>query len=187
MAFRQSVTRRALFAIASAAVTTAIVSPAIIRPAEAARRPFAARSLTLDNLHTGERLNTVYWANGHYLPEALRRINWVLRDHRTNEVHEIEPPLIELMARLHQRLATREPFQIISGYRSPATNAMLAATTEGVAGNSLHIQGMAVDIRVPGRALVKVRRAAVTMRAGGVGYYPRSDFVHVDAGRVRYW
>lgn len=141
----------------------------------------------LNNLHTGERLNAVYWENGHYVPEVLRRINWVLRDFRTNEVHEIEPPLIDLMARLHQRLGTREPFQIISGYRSPATNAMLAATTEGVAGNSLHIQGMAVDIRVPGRALVKVHRAAVMMRAGGVGYYPRSGFVHVDAGRVRYW
>jgi uncharacterized protein YcbK (DUF882 family) len=187
MTVRTAVTRRAIFALASAAVTTAIVTPALISPAEAARRPFEMRSLMLDNLHTGEKLNTVYWANGHYVPEALRRINWLLRDHRTDEVHEIEPPLIELMARLHQRLATGEPFQIISGYRSPATNAMLAATTEGVAGNSLHIQGMAVDIRVPGRSLVKVHRAAMEMQAGGVGYYPRSDFVHVDAGRVRYW
>ncbi|MDB5405700.1 MAG: hypothetical protein JWL84_612 [Rhodospirillales bacterium] len=187
MAVRQGVTRRAVFALASAAVTAVIVAPAIIRPAEAARRPLEMRSLMLDNLHTGERLNTVYWADGHYVPEALRRINWVLRDHHSDEVHEIEPPLIELLARLHQRLATREPFQVLSGYRSPATNAMLAATTEGVAGNSLHIQGMAVDLRVPGRALVKVHRAAMMMQAGGVGYYPRSDFVHVDAGRVRYW
>src|SRR5476649_2882747 len=187
MTIRQGITRRAILALASAAVTAAIVSPAVISSAEAARRPFEARSLMLDNLHTGERLDTVYWADGSYIPEALSRISWLLRDHHTDEVHEIEPPLIDLMARLHQRLATREPFQILSAYRSPATNAMLAATIEGVAVNSLHIQGMAVDICVPGSALVKVHRAAVAMQAGGVGYYPHSDFVHVDAGRVRYW
>src|SRR5580698_4874546 len=113
MTVRTAVTRRAILALASAAVTTALVTPALISPAEAARRPFEMRSLMLDNLHTGEKLNTVYWANGQYVPEALRRINWLLRDHRTDEVHEIEPPLIELMARLHQRLATGEPFQII--------------------------------------------------------------------------
>jgi uncharacterized protein YcbK (DUF882 family) len=187
MTVRQGISRRAILALATAAVTAAIVSPAVIRSAEAARRPFEARSLMLDNVHTGEHLEAVYWADGSYVPEALRRINWLLRDHHTDEVHEIETPLIELMARLHERLSTGEPFQILSAYRSPATNAMLAATMEGVAGNSLHIQGMAVDIRVPGRALVKVHRAAVAMQAGGVGYYPRSDFVHVDAGRIRYW
>lgn len=164
------------------------LAAAVARPvAAAAWRPVIARSIALHNLHTGEHVNSVYWENGKYVPETLQRINWVLRDFRTDEVCKISPDLLELLARLHDKLRSREPFQVISGYRSPATNAMLAEMTDGVAQNSLHMQGMAIDIRVPDRSLVKVHRAAVSLAAGGVGFYPRSDFVHVDIGRVRRW
>lgn len=156
-------------------------------PAAAALRFARPRSLMLDNLHTGERLRTIYWADGQYIPEALGRIDWVLRDFRTAETHPIAPALIDLLAGLHRHLATAAPFEVISGYRSAATNAMLAAASDGVAQNSLHMRGMAIDIRVPGRSLVRLRRAALALAAGGVGFYPRSDFVHVDVGRVRRW
>jgi uncharacterized protein YcbK (DUF882 family) len=176
-------TRRNL--VIGLAATAAIM--VAIPPALAARRPFGIRSLALNNLHTGERVNTVYWQDGKYVPEALRHINWVLRDHHTDEVCRIDPDLLDLLTQLQIKLRTREPFQIFSGYRCPATNAMLASMTDGVAQNSLHMQGMAVDIRVPDRSLVKVQRAALSLEAGGVGFYPRSDFVHVDVGRVRRW
>lgn len=156
-------------------------------PAEAARRVLPPRQLAFHNLHTGEKLDTVYWADGRYLPEAMRHIDWLLRDYRTDQVHGIDPRLLDLLADLHARLHTREPFHVISGYRSPETNAMLASTTDGVAQNSQHLAGKAIDIRVPGKRLNYVRAAAVSLRRGGVGYYPHSDFVHVDTGHVRYW
>jgi uncharacterized protein YcbK (DUF882 family) len=176
-------TRRHLV-IGLAAVAALVIA---IPPALAARRQLGIRSLALNNLHTGERVNTVYWHDGKYIPEALRHINWVLRDHHTDEVCRINPELLDVLTQLQLKLRTREPFQIFSGYRSPATNTMLAAMTDGVAQNSLHMQGMAADIRVPDRSLVKVQRAALSLEAGGVGFYPRSDFVHVDIGRVRRW
>jgi len=155
--------------------------------AEAARRPIGVRSLAFDNLHTGEKLNAVYWENGHYHPEVLRRISWVLRDHYNNKVHRMDPKLLDLLHQLRLRLHTKEPLQIISGYRSPETNAMLAANTDGVANSSLHIKGQAADIRIQGRSIAKIHRVAASLRLGGVGYYPASGFVHVDTGRVRYW
>jgi len=145
------------------------------------------RTLSFLNLHTGEALKTVYWQTGAYLPSSLDDINRVLRDHRTNEKHEIDPKLLDLLCDLRLRLDTRESLQIISGYRSPATNAMLHANSDGVATHSLHMDGKAVDIRIRGRALSLVRKTALAMKVGGVGYYPSSDFVHVDVGRVRSW
>ena len=156
-------------------------------PAAAARRLLRPRAVSLHNLHTGEALNTVYWADGRYLPDAMQRIEWLLRDHRTDEVHAIDPNLLNLLVDLQARLHTHAPFEILSGYRSPLTNAILANISDGVAQNSLHIEGQAVDIRVPGRGLHHVRAAAVALRGGGVGYYPHSDFVHIDTGRIRYW
>jgi uncharacterized protein YcbK (DUF882 family) len=147
----------------------------------------APRSLQFESLHTGERLTATYWAAGGYVPEELRRINQVLRDHRTGDVKPIDPGLLDLLVTLRERLDTQAPFQIISAYRSPATNAMLAEHSSGVARQSLHTQGLAIDIRVPGRTLAAVRDAALGLRGGGVGFYPRSDFVHVDVGRVRAW
>ena len=145
------------------------------------------RRLKIFNLHTGERLDAVYWERGRYIEGALRDINYILRDFRANEIKAIDPELLDLLCRLHRNLITEEPFHLISGYRSAATNAMLAARSEGVAHRSLHIDGKAADIRVPGRSLSLVRRVALAMRGGGVGYYPSSDFVHVDVGRVRWW
>ena len=145
------------------------------------------RSLSFYNLHTSESLKAVYWQRGEYVETALADINRVLRDHRTDEKHEIDPRLLDLLCDLRLRLDTRESLQIISGYRSPATNAMLHSKSDGVATRSLHLDGKAVDIRIPGRALPLLRKTALSMKAGGVGYYPGSNFVHVDIGRVRSW
>ena len=164
----------------------AIAAPSGLRAtARASAGP--PRSLELFALHTGERLETTYWADGEYLGPALQDINHLLRDHRANEIKAIDRNLLDLLERLHRLLDTREPFHIISGYRTAATNAMLNARSEGVARHSLHMEGMAADIRVPGRDLPTLRRAATSIHGGGVGYYARSNFVHVDVGRVRYW
>ena len=146
-----------------------------------------ARMLALRSLHTGEFVRATYWAAGRYVRDGLIEIDRLLRDHRSDTVHPIDRRLLDVLGALRDRLETREPFEVISGYRSPATNAKLVATTSGVAPGSLHVAGMAIDIRVPGRPLRAVRDAAKTLRAGGVGYYPDSNFVHVDVGRVRYW
>lgn len=145
------------------------------------------RSLQFESLHTGERLTAIYWAAGAYVPEELRRIDHVLRDHRTGDVRPIDRGLLDLLVALRDRLQTDAPFQVISAYRSPATNAMLAEHSGGVARQSLHTHGLAIDIRVPGCKLTAVRDAALGLQRGGVGFYPRSDFVHVDVGRVRSW
>ena len=170
------------------AAATLLVKPSW-KPAFAALPRSGARSLAFYNLHTGERLAVDYWVEGRYQAQALSAINSLLRDFRTGEVHAIAPSLLDLLATMHLRLEGQGLFEVISGYRSSATNAILHAASEhsGVAVKSLHMQGMAIDIRVPGRALDKVRDVALAMRAGGVGYYPSSDFVHVDIGPVRRW
>lgn len=145
------------------------------------------RKLAFFNLHTGESLKTEYWAEGDYLPEALSGINHILRDYRNNRVLPIEPRLIDLMYGLRKVIGTTQPLQIISGYRSAETNAILAARSDGVARSSLHMQGKAIDLHIEGVELDHLRRAAVALQGGGVGYYPGSNFVHVDIGRVRTW
>jgi uncharacterized protein YcbK (DUF882 family) len=144
------------------------------------------RSLSLYNLHTTEKLKVVYWADGGYIPESLTAINKVLRDHRTGTIHEIDKRLLDLLSQLRTTLDSTETFQIISGYRSPQSNAKLRSQSTGVATHSLHMDGMAADITLPGRSLELIKKAAIAMKAGGVGYYP-SQFVHVDVGRVRTW
>jgi uncharacterized protein YcbK (DUF882 family) len=176
-----SVGRRQFLSLAGAATMTALACPA-----EAARRLFRPRILALHNLHTGEILDTAYWADGRYLPEGMRRIDWLLRDHRTDEVHPMDPRLLDLLVELQGHLQAPR-FEVISGYRSPATNAMLASLSDGVAQHSFHLQGKAIDIRVPGRQLRQVRAAAMALHGGGVGYYPHSDFVHIDTGPLRHW
>ena len=145
------------------------------------------RRLALYNLHTGESADLVYWADGAYVPDALGRIDHVLRDFRTGEVRGIDRRLLDLLVRLNGRLESNEPFHVISGYRSPHTNMMLASASEGVARHSLHMEGMAIDVRIPNRSLGALRAAALSLGGGGVGYYQASDFVHVDVGRVRSW
>lgn len=146
-----------------------------------------ARSLSLHNLHTGESLKATYWEGGAYVPDALSAMNHLLRDFRTGDVHPISPGLFDLVTALQGRLETRETIQIISGYRSPATNASLHARSDGVATHSLHMQGEAMDLRIAGVDLPRIRDAAWSLQRGGVGFYPQSDFVHVDVGRVRHW
>jgi uncharacterized protein YcbK (DUF882 family) len=179
--------RRDLLGVAAAAVAGLIAVPLFPAPAIAVPRAPYKRALALRNLRTGDSLDLVYWAEGRYLPDAMQRIAFVMRDGRTEETHVIDHRLIDLMVRLRTALRTSEPLQVVCGYRSPETNEALRETTEGVAANSLHMIGEAVDLRVPSRALAAVRRAAVSLKAGGVGYYPHSNFVHVDVGPVRRW
>ena len=168
----------------------AIAAAQLVVPAAALARTtvqLRRRSLKFYALHTGESLTTTYWENGRYIPSELDRVNYILRDFRANEVKPIDPALLDLLTQIQHRLSTNESFQVISGYRSPVTNAMLHANSEGVAVHSLHIEGKAIDISVPGRSLEQLRGAALAQRSGGVGYYPKTGFVHVDTGRVRFW
>jgi uncharacterized protein YcbK (DUF882 family) len=180
-------TRRHILMAAGATAVGGIAAPLFPMPAIAL--PFAPykRSLAFHNLRTGDKLDIVYWAEGQYLPEASREIARVMRDGRTDQVHTIDHRLVDLMARLRGTLRSSEPVQVVCGYRSPETNEMLHETTEGVASNSLHMVGEAVDLRVVDRPLRYVRKVAVGLKAGGVGYYPHSNFVHVDVGPVRAW
>lgn len=168
--------------LGAAAAVTAV---AFIRPAPAVS--FAPRSVSLYNTHTGEWVRTVYWADGHYIREAVRDINWVLRDHRSDEVRPMNAGVLDVLGMLRRRLESNNPFLVISGYRSPTTNQRMYLRGSGVASNSYHIHGMAIDLRAEGRDLSQVRAAAASLRSGGVGFYPRSGFVHIDCGPVRSW
>ena len=157
----------------------------------AAERSVAAdatsRALTFHHTHTGENLTAEYFCRGGYVPDALAAINRHLRDFRTGDQHVIDPALLDLLHRLAVVTGTTKPFYVISGYRSPKTNHMLREKSTGVAASSLHMVGKAIDIRLPDVALTRLRGAAIGLHAGGVGYYPASNFVHVDSGRVRVW
>jgi uncharacterized protein YcbK (DUF882 family) len=156
-------------------------------PALAHSRKVYARSVSFRHLHTDESLNVVYWEQGEYVPEALKQVNRLLRDFRTGDVKRIDPRLLDLLYAMGRRLGTSKPFQVVSGYRSPATNAMLRRNSKKVAKSSFHMQGKAVDVRLSGFAPRTLAQLARGMGAGGVGFYPRSNFIHLDVGPVRYW
>lgn len=145
------------------------------------------RALSFDNRHTGERLTTVYWAQGEYVPEGLTAIDKLLRDFRTDDVHPIEPRLLDLLFEVRGALRTNRAFEVISGYRSPRTNKTLRRHRRGIASQSFHTLGMAIDVVIPGRSVRDLRRVALSMRRGGVGFYPRAGFVHLDVGPSRSW
>jgi len=145
------------------------------------------RDLSLFNIHTGESADVEYCRSGRLVPPSLETINHILRDFRTGEMKEIDIRLLDLLNALSRKTAADRPFHVISGYRSPRTNAFLRANGQGVAEHSLHLLGQAVDIRLPGLGLRDLYRAVKSLRRGGVGIYPASDFVHVDVGRVRTW
>ncbi|HUC71059.1 MAG TPA: DUF882 domain-containing protein [Stellaceae bacterium] len=168
--------------LGAAAVTAAV---GLVNPATAVS--FAPRSVSLYNTHTGEWLRTVYWADGHYIREAVRDINWILRDHDSDEIRPMNAGVLDLLGRLRGSLDTHDPFLVVCGYRSPTTNRRLYLEGVGVAKHSYHIKGMAVDLRSERRSIEQIRDAALGLRCGGVGYYPRSGFVHVDCGPVRQW
>jgi len=168
-----------------ATLAAAVPLVANSRPLLAAAR--ATRSLDFLHTHTGEKLNLAFAQGDAYLPGALDAVNHFLRDFRTGEVHEIDRRLLDLLHGVATLTGTGKPFQVISAYRSPNTNAMLRRAGDGVAGRSLHMQGQAIDIRLGDVPLEKLRAAALEVGRGGVGYYPASNFVHVDTGRVRRW
>jgi uncharacterized protein YcbK (DUF882 family) len=174
---------RRRFLIYASGIAAGFLTAPILAPAKTA----PARSLAFRNLHTGERLTTTYWADGVYIADSLREIQWLLRDYRTGDQHAIDPLLLDTLHALRDRVGSDRSFDVISGYRSPHTNALLHNHSSGVASHSLHMVGKAIDIRLPDYNLSRLRHAAMELKAGGVGYYPKSDFIHIDTGRVRYW
>ena len=145
------------------------------------------RSLSFHHTHTGERLSVTYFADGEYLPRALHEVNVLLRDFRTDDVHAIDQKLLDILYEIKLATASSGTFEVISAYRSPATNEMLREKGHGVAKRSMHVQGKAIDVRLTDVPTADLCDAALGLARGGVGYYPESDFVHVDTGRVRRW
>jgi uncharacterized protein YcbK (DUF882 family) len=176
--------QRRSFLKSSVVLASAIGMPALAKAAQPAP---AERTLRLYNTHTGESLRSVFWAEGQFIPDALKDINKLLRDHRNDKIAEMDPKLIVLLNDVSDKFGDSQVLHIISGYRSPESNAKLHANSNGVAKHSMHMEGKAIDIRMPGKDLAQLHKAAMSMKAGGVGYYPESQFVHMDTGRVRYW
>lgn len=177
--------RRIFLGHATRLVIAGAITP-LTRPALAALPQ--ARSLELDHTHTGERLSVVFAVGDRYVDDGLRTLNHFLRDHYSGEVGSIDPQLFDLLFETRRELGCTQPFEVISGYRCAATNTRLRNTGGGgVARQSLHMEGQAIDIRIDGVPLADVRDAAISLQAGGVGFYPRSKFVHLDTGKVRYW
>ena len=170
-----------------AAFATTTLLPDFALAARTAGALPATRSLAFRSLHTGEQVQATYLRDGRLQAEGLQALNHVLRDWRSDEVWDIDPQLFDLLYSLHKGMDSKQPFDLISGYRSPKTNAQLASNSNGVAKRSLHMQGKATDIRLPERDLRALHKAALALNAGGVGLYSKSGFIHVDTGRVRHW
>ena len=181
---RALLNRRKFLKASSGLVAAAAVSPVWARQSNITEYE---RSLSFLNLHTGEKLHTTYWAEGEYLQDELLNINRLLRDHRNGSQIHIDHALLDLLHDIRSVTGTVQPLHVISAYRSPETNAKLRKNSNGVAKKSLHMQGKAIDIRLPDISLDKLHNRALSLRAGGVGYYRRSDFIHLDVGRVRNW
>jgi uncharacterized protein YcbK (DUF882 family) len=148
----------------------------------------AEHALQLYNTHTKEKIDVVYRRGDQYIQSALAKLDYFLRDHNTNEVRHFDPRLYDILSDLTASVGRPGgEIDIVCGYRSTSTNAALRAHTIGVAKNSLHIQAEAIDLRMPGVNTLKLRKAALALARGGVGYYPHSNFIHVDTGRVRQW
>jgi uncharacterized protein YcbK (DUF882 family) len=175
---RRRLLRRAAAGVPGMLLLAPALSPAAARP---------ARSLSFVHTHTGERCSVVFHENGRYLDDGLAELNRFLRDFRTEEVHPIDPTLFDTLHALRVLTGSRGRFEVISGYRSPKTNAMLRKASKGVAKKSLHMQGRAIDVSLTDLAVKDLHKAALKLRRGGVGYYGKSGFVHLDTGRVRSW
>jgi uncharacterized protein YcbK (DUF882 family) len=156
-------------------------------PINALAKISSPRRLNFVHTHTREKLDIVYFSNGRYIPEAMHAIRYFLRDHRTEETHTIDPVLVDILYSIGRLCPGKNCFQVISGYRSPETNAMLRRQSGGVAAQSLHMHGKAIDVRLTDISTRTLRNLAVALKQGGVGYYRTSDFVHIDTGRVRTW
>jgi len=173
---------RTLFGMALVALTLAafFVPPGEVRAAD-------ARQLSFYHTHTQQRLDVVYYENGVYVETALGKINRFLKDFRTGDMAEMDPKLLDILYDLRNELGSGETYEVISAYRSPKTNEMLRGRSGGVARNSQHLLGNAIDVRLRGVPIEDLRDTALEMKRGGVGYYKKSDFVHIDTGRVRRW
>jgi uncharacterized protein YcbK (DUF882 family) len=177
-------TRRHLLGLATAGLSL----PTLLLPRRSSASMPRGDRLSFVHTHTGESLTVAFRASGTLIPDGLRAIDRLLRDHRSGDVRPVDPELLAQLHRLATITGTREPFQVISGFRSPRTNEMLRNRGGGgVARGSLHLQARAIDVRLGDVRLADLRDAALEMRAGGVGYYPRSQFLHLDTGRVRTW
>ncbi|MEA3406361.1 MAG: DUF882 domain-containing protein [Pseudomonadota bacterium] len=187
MTIEQEMNRRHFLKLGGIGMAATIAPTAVLANTPKLSKQDEFRSLSFYHLHTGEKLNTTYWEQGVYHPEALEEINHVLRDFRTGEQHPIDIELFDLLNKIRNQADSKAAFNVISGYRSPKTNAMLNSTTSGVAKKSLHMLGKAIDVNLPGLELKQLRQIALQEKQGGVGYYPKSNFVHLDTGRVRYW
>jgi len=167
--------------VGAALAATAVL--AVPKAAQAAQ----VRTLSFYHTHTGERLRLTYAERGRIIPEALEEVSNFLRDFRTGDRHQIDPGLLDVLHQLRDRAGSDGTYEIISAFRSPRTNQMLRNNSTGVAEGSLHMQGRAIDVRLRGVPTARLREIALDLKAGGVGYYPGSDFIHVDTGRVRFW
>ncbi|HNI37459.1 MAG TPA: YcbK family protein [Pseudomonadales bacterium] len=176
--------RRLLRGMAGGAV--ALVAPGLVN---AERLPTSQRSLSFVHIDTGEKMSLVYKMGDRFLPRSMASIAHLMRDYRSGDIHPIDPQLLDVLWKVQHNLKNSRPFEIISAYRSPATNLMMRnrSAHTGVAKKSMHLTGQAIDLRLPGSALCDVRDAAKELKRGGVGYYAESNFVHIDTGSVRYW
>ncbi len=178
--------RRDVLHVAAGLAATGFLSCGMVKPVLAVPNTGAHR-VYFRNTHTGESFNGVYRVGNKYLPEAFDQITHLLRDYRNNESFPVDPRAIDILYVVQRTLGTTEPYQILSGYRSPRTNAMLARVSYGVARNSLHMTGQAIDVRLDDKSSGHIRDCATRLHAGGVGYYPKSNFVHIDSGLFRTW
>lgn len=179
------ITRRGL--LGAFAATTVAAAPTFSQAAGFLRGAGDIRRLRMYSGRTGEHIDTIYWIEGEYIGEAVDEITRFMRDWRNGQRHSIDTRTMDIMAASHNLMDVNEPYLLVSGYRSPETNAMLRSRSSGVARNSLHLQGQAADLRLQSRSVNQMARAASSCRAGGVGRYSGSNFVHMDCGPVRSW
>ncbi|WP_108482012.1 YcbK family protein [Oceaniglobus ichthyenteri] len=181
----KGLTRRAL--LGAFAATTVVAAPTYSNAFGFLRGAGDIRRLRMYSGRTGESIDMIYWIEGKYIKDALTEVNHFMRDWRNNKVKGVDPRTVDIMTAAHNLMDTTEPYMLLSGYRSPETNAMLRSRSSGVAKNSLHLRAQAADLRLQSRSVNQMARAASACAAGGVGRYSRSDFVHMDCGVVRTW
>lgn len=179
--------RDLLKAVGAAAATSSLILPSASLASVPPAFKALSRSIHLINPHTGDNLKAVYWEKGVYYPEPMKDISYMMRDHHSQEMSPIDPRLIDTLHLLQLTLGTQCPFEVVCGYRTPKSNAFIYKHERGVARNSYHIYGRAIDIRMKERTPGQIQRAAWSLQQGGVGYYPKANFVHIDTGGVRRW